>query len=83
MSNTLIQVYVLWHTHEYAKDHFDLKLIGIYSSLKNAEEAKSRALEKTGFIESSENLSVAQFTLDRDIWPLGGSISDSRNADSR
>ncbi|HVU90352.1 MAG TPA: hypothetical protein VHD36_23685 [Pirellulales bacterium] len=66
-----MQVYVVWCIHEHAKDHFDLKPVGFYSSKENAEAAKIRALSEPGFIELSDKLSIAQFTLDKDVWPLG------------
>jgi len=66
-----MQVYVLWQTSEYVADHFDLKLIGIYSSRSLAEAASERALQEPGFVGPADKLSISSFTVDRDIWPLG------------
>lgn len=66
-------VYLLWHTHsdEALLDGEDIKLIGVYTSKENAEEAQSRAGQLEGFKDHSEGFEISCNELDKDEWTSG------------
>ncbi|HEY2892909.1 MAG TPA: hypothetical protein VGJ16_01805 [Pirellulales bacterium] len=66
-----MQVFVLWMISEYIPEHFDMKLVGIYSSQALANDAKQRAATEPGFCGPADRFEIAKFTIDKDIWPLG------------
>lgn len=61
-------VYLVWHTNPLNDDQ---KLIGIYSTEKNARNAIERVKDKPGFKDSPEGLEVFSHQLDRDGWIEG------------
>lgn len=66
-------VYSLWHTHvdESLDGGEDIKLIGIYTTLANAEQAQSRAELLTGFKDFKEGFEISTYELDKDEWTSG------------
>ncbi|WP_158797337.1 hypothetical protein [Pedobacter sp. L105] len=66
-------VYLLWHTHsdEALLDGEDIKLIGVYTSKENAEEAQSRTGQLQGFKDHLEGFEISCNELDKDEWTSG------------
>lgn len=70
-------VYLLWHTHETTQDTDDDKLIGVYSSKGNAQNAMLRLRDQRGFKDHQNRFEVREYVLDRNHWtegfgPIGG-----------
>jgi len=70
-------VYLLWHTHldENLDGGEDVKLIGVYSSRKNAEEALSRSKYLNGFKDFPDGFDISVNKLDKDEWVSGFATS--------
>jgi hypothetical protein len=66
-----MDVFLLWHIHELSNGEEDAKLIGTYSSLEKAEQAKQRALVLPGFQDVPEGFVIDKYILDRDDWTEG------------
>jgi len=66
-------VYLLWHTHsdEALLDGEDIKLIGVYTSKENAEEAQSRAEQLEGFKDHREGFEISCNEVNKDDWTSG------------
>jgi hypothetical protein len=73
-----VDVWVLWHT-AVEDDEPDIKLIGVYSSRKSADDAVERLQIQPGFRESPDVVDdgeaagffVAKYTMDSDNWSAG------------
>jgi hypothetical protein len=75
------KVYVLMHVHNFDDDREDVKLIGVYSSRKAAEEAINRLKDKPGFCDSPEirdpdrifdsGFDITEHKIDQDNWTEG------------
>jgi hypothetical protein len=63
-------VYLVWHTHK-TKESEDTKLIGVYSSESQADDAVARARQKPGFRDLPEGFCIAKYVLDKDEWTDG------------
>lgn len=66
-----MNVFLVMHAREKANGEEDLKLIGIYSSLAEAEDAVGRARELPGFRDSPAGFSIDRYELGRDHWTCG------------
>lgn len=66
-------VYLLWHTHsdEALLDGEDIKLIGVYTSKENAQEAQSRAEQLEGFNDHRAGFEISCNELNKDEWTSG------------
>ncbi|KIO76181.1 hypothetical protein TH53_16335 [Pedobacter lusitanus] len=66
-------VYLLWHTHSDGALLYneDGKLIGVYNSKENAEEAQSRAEQLNGFKDHREGFEISRNEVDKDEWTSG------------
>jgi len=63
-----LEVFLLWHTNPETEDD---KLIGVYSSMERAAEARSRALIKPGFRSQPDGFCIGRREIDRDDWTEG------------
>lgn len=63
-------VYLVQHVHEMDDDE-DVKVIGIYSSQKNAEAAVERLKLIQGFKDAKEGFYIDEYKLDHDHWTEG------------
>ncbi|NQX52061.1 hypothetical protein HQN86_00390 [Pedobacter panaciterrae] len=68
-----MEVYLLWHTHV---DHMldggeDVKLIGVYSSIAEANSAIERKGSCEGFRDHKVGFEISTYTLDKDTWSEG------------
>jgi hypothetical protein len=66
-----MDVFVLWHVHEFPDGEEDAKLIGIYSSWELADEAKQRALSQPGFREAPDGFCIDRYAVNQDHWTEG------------
>jgi homoserine kinase type II len=65
-----MNVFVLWHAHD-LEEEVDVKLLGVYSSEQNAQEAKQRASTKPGFADAPDGFQIGCYELDKDEWTDG------------
>ncbi|WP_156874073.1 DUF7336 domain-containing protein [Sphingorhabdus lutea] len=66
-----MNVYLVTHAHElefYAEHE---KIIGIYSTQENAEEAINKLKLKAGFCERIEDFQIEEHIVDEDSWREG------------
>jgi hypothetical protein len=71
-----MKVFLLWHTHRVSDGREDEKLIGVYSSLRLAQEAQNVTSEKHGFRDSFEGFEISEYELDTNHWQSGYAIVD-------
>ncbi|ESQ80594.1 hypothetical protein [Asticcacaulis sp. YBE204] len=67
----MVTVFALHHVHEFDDGTEDVKLIGIYSTLQNAEVARARLALQTGFSSLPEGFSIDTYEVDADQWAEG------------
>jgi hypothetical protein len=63
-------VYVVLHVHV-IEDEDEIKLIGVYSSRKQAEAAVERMKQQPGFREEPRGFSIDPYALNQDNWTEG------------
>lgn len=66
-----MKVYIVQHVHEFDDDREDIKLIGIYSSIENAQGAVQRLGDQPGFRDTPEGFEIDTYILDHDNWTEG------------
>jgi hypothetical protein len=66
-----MDVFILWHVHEFEDGSEDVKLIGVYSTRERAEAAKQRLLNQPGFCDIPEGFHIDRYPLDKDHWTEG------------
>jgi hypothetical protein len=64
-------VYVLQHTHIFAEDDEDVKMIGVYSTREAAEQAVKRLSLQPGFCDNLNGFAIDRYTIDEDNWIEG------------
>lgn len=64
-------VYVLHHEHQIDPDTEDVKLIGVYSTYENAQEAFRRLCAQPGFCDTQDGFSIDKYEIDKDHWVEG------------
>ena len=64
-----MEIFVVFHWDKI--DVQDIRTVGVYSSMANAETAIERVGEKPGFREAPEGFYVVQYELDQDNWTEG------------
>ena len=67
----MTKIYVLQHVHLLAGGEEDIKLIGVYSSLENAQSAIARLTQLSGFLETPDGFSIDEYQVDKDQWVEG------------
>jgi hypothetical protein len=81
MSDT---VFVLHHVHEFEDcGHEDTKIIGIYKTRMDAENALARVKEQPGFRDHLNGFSIDEWKLNRTGWEEGFTTLDSDDAFSK
>ena len=66
-----MDVYLLWHVHELPGGEEDVKLIGVYATIADAESASGRSMKLSGFRDCPEGFSVSRYALGKDHWTEG------------
>ena len=64
-------IFVVQHVHEIEKDIEDVKFIGVYSSLNNANMAVERLKAQPGFCDLPGGFHIDEYSLDKDHWSEG------------
>lgn len=65
-----MKVYLL--QHEYECDGADeIKLVGVYASEREAEEARRRSGRLPGFKDHPDGFSISPYEVGRDLWTDG------------
>ena len=66
-----MDVFLLWHVHEFPDDEEDAKLIGVYSSPEAAERAQQRLAAVPGFRDVPNGFCIDRYAVDQDHWTEG------------
>ena len=68
-----MEVYLLWHTHvdDRLDGGEDEKLIGVYSSIDEANSAIERKGKYEGFKDHKEGFKISTYILNKDSWSEG------------
>ncbi len=69
--NLPVDVFLVQHVHIHNDGAETVKLIGIYTSRANAEQAIERLKQQPGFRDVPEGFVLDQYTLDEDNWTEG------------
>ncbi len=69
--NKLEEVYVLHHVREYENGGEDVKLLGIFSSERKAEEEIKHYKRLEGFKKHPEGFSIDKYILNKTEWEEG------------
>jgi hypothetical protein len=64
-------VCVLWHVHKTSGLSEDEKLIGVYKTRNDAQDAIARLRTKPGFQETQEGFQIDDYELNKDHWTEG------------
>jgi len=64
-------VYVLWHVAREDSDDEDVKMIGVYSSRRNAERTLARLVKVVGFRRYPKNFHIDLYRLNETSWAEG------------
>ena len=71
-----MDVYILQHVHQSQNDQDDVKIIGIFDSIKSADEARRVAQLLPGFKEPDGEFFIDKYALNKSYWEEGFGISD-------
>ncbi|MFN0103375.1 MAG: hypothetical protein ACKV2U_14960 [Bryobacteraceae bacterium] len=63
-------VFVVWHSHEIC-DEDEIKIIGVYCTLAEAEAAVRRASSRPGFRETLDGFEISEYSIGKDHWTEG------------
>ena len=66
-----MEVFLLWHLHEFPDGEEDTKLIGVYSTRELAERARERMVCQPGFGDLPLGFQICPYQLDKDNWTEG------------
>jgi hypothetical protein len=66
-----MEVFLVHHVHVHDEGDEDVKLIGVYSTRENAEQAMVRAGKLPGFCDAPEGFSIDQHRVNEDNWTDG------------
>lgn len=71
-------VYILEHVAEYDNGHEDIKRIGIFANLEDAQNAQNQVKDKSGFREFPDGFHIDELTVGFVSWKEGfvGTITD-------
>jgi hypothetical protein len=59
-------VFLLWHSHDLGDGKTDDELVGVYSSVDEAEAAKARKLQLEGIRDAADGFLIDRYALNRD-----------------
>lgn len=68
--NEINKVYLVQHVHQ-IEDKEDVKIIGIFISLREAEAAINRLKKAPGFAISSDGFYIDEYALNKVFWSEG------------
>jgi hypothetical protein len=64
-------VFLIWHVHQFPDREDDEKLIGVYRTETDAQDAIQRLRDKPGFQETPDRFVVDRYELNLDHWTEG------------
>ena len=64
-------VFVVQHVHEFDDEAEDVKMIGVYSTQEQAEQAVARLRSREGFCDTPDGFHISRYPLDVDHWTEG------------
>jgi hypothetical protein len=64
-------VFVVHHEHQFSEDRESVKLIGVYATRNDAEQAIERLKQQPGFRELPEGFSIDRYEVGKDHWAEG------------
>lgn len=64
-------VFLLFHTHDLGEGETDDKLIGVYASLADAQQAQARTAVLEGFRDAPEGFVIDPYEIGMDHWSEG------------
>jgi hypothetical protein len=67
----MVTVFLLSHAHDLGEGTTDDKLIGVYSSMVDAQQAQARTAELPGFRDAQEGFIIEPYELGKDHWTEG------------
>jgi len=65
------RVFLLWHTHTKFDGAEDNKLVGVYDSQEDAQQATDRVGGQPGFVEHPSGFHIEPYTVGVDSWTEG------------
>jgi hypothetical protein len=65
------RVFLVQHVHVIDDGTEDVKVIGVYSTTKEAENAVMRAMTRSGFKTAPDGFHIDEYVLDKDEWTEG------------
>lgn len=66
-----MKVYLVQHVAKYSSDEEDVKIIGIYGSIEEAELVINNLMSKPGFSKLKEGFCTDEYELGRTFWLEG------------
>jgi hypothetical protein len=66
-----MDVFLLWHVNEMPDGEEDVKLIGVYARVEDADAARVRVLSQPGFRDVPEGFQIDPYTVGKDHWTEG------------
>lgn len=67
----MTNVFLLFHTHDLGEGETDDKLIGVYASLADAQQAQARTAVLRGFRDAPEGFAIDPYEIGKDHWSEG------------
>lgn len=67
----MANVFLLFHTHDLGEGETDSKLIGVYASLADAQQAQARTAVLKGFRDAPEGFVIDPYEIGKDHWSEG------------
>ena len=67
----VMHVYVVLHVHEFADGHEDVKLIGVYATETEANNAVRAVADQPGFRDHKDGFSIDKYPVGATYWQEG------------
>ncbi|MBV8547732.1 MAG: hypothetical protein JO093_21095 [Acidobacteria bacterium] len=67
----MTSVFLLWHMQEFPDGSDSNKLIGVYETRSDAEQAIVRVGSQPGFVDMPEGFLIDEYPLGKDHWTEG------------
>jgi hypothetical protein len=68
------RVFLLHHIRELEDDAEEVKLIGVYSTVRKAESAIEQLRKLPGFVDAPDGFEINEHTIDQTSWTTGFEI---------
>lgn len=64
-------VFVVTHLHELPNGEEDVKMIGVYATQRDAEDAVTRTKQLPGFCDALDGFTIDAYSIGKDHWTEG------------